>query len=149
MCACSAAAAAAKSLQSCPTLCDPIDHTSLPHLRDSPQARALEWGAIAFSGVHAQSCPDLCDPVYCNLPGSTVHGIVHQEYWSRLLFPPPGDLSNPDVKPASPALAAGCFTTASPGKPLGVFNFHIFIFVSIFVKLYSYSKCIQFCKLKT
>ena len=45
------AAAAAKSLQSCLTLCDPID--------DSPpgspipgilQARVLEWGAIAFSG---------------------------------------------------------------------------------------------------
>ena len=43
-------ATAAKSLQSCPTLCDPIDG-SLP---DSPvpgtlQARTLEWGAIAFS----------------------------------------------------------------------------------------------------
>ena len=43
-------AAAAKSLQSCPTLCDPIDG-SLP---GSPipgifQARVLEWGAIAFS----------------------------------------------------------------------------------------------------
>ena len=43
------AAAAAKSLQSCPTLCDPID-SSPP---DSPvpgilQARVLEWGAIAF-----------------------------------------------------------------------------------------------------
>ena len=42
--------AAAKSLQSCPTLCDPIDG-SLP---DFPipgilQARTLEWGAIAFS----------------------------------------------------------------------------------------------------
>ena len=46
-----AAAAAAKSLQSCQTLCDPIDG-SLP---GSPfpgilQARVLEWGAIAFSG---------------------------------------------------------------------------------------------------
>ena len=45
-----AADAAAKSLQSCPTLCDPIDG-SLP---GSPihgifQARVLEWGAIAFS----------------------------------------------------------------------------------------------------
>ena len=45
-----AAAAAAKSLQSCPTLCDPMD-CSLP---DSPipgifQARVLEWVAIAFS----------------------------------------------------------------------------------------------------
>ena len=45
-------AAAAKSLQSCPTLCDPID--------DSPpgspvpgilQARTLEWGAISFSSA--------------------------------------------------------------------------------------------------
>ena len=47
-----AAAAAAKSLQSCPTLCDPID--------DSPpgspipgvlQARTLEWVAISFSNA--------------------------------------------------------------------------------------------------
>ena len=43
-------AAAAKSLQSCPTLCDPIDGSPL----GSPvpgilQARVLEWGAIAFS----------------------------------------------------------------------------------------------------
>ena len=44
------AAAAAKSLQSCPTLCDPIDGSP----PGSPvsgilQARVLEWGAIAFS----------------------------------------------------------------------------------------------------
>ena len=44
--------AAAKSLQSCPTLCDPIDG-SLP---GSPipgilQARTLEWGAISFSNA--------------------------------------------------------------------------------------------------
>jgi len=46
----SAAAAAAKSLQSCPTLCDPID--SSPPGSPVPgifQARVLEWGAIAFS----------------------------------------------------------------------------------------------------
>ena len=47
-----AAAAAAKSLQSCPTLCDPID-SSLP---GSPvpgilQERALEWLAISFSNA--------------------------------------------------------------------------------------------------
>ena len=44
--------AAAKSLQSCPTLSDPIDGSP----PGSPvhgifQARVLEWGAIAFSGV--------------------------------------------------------------------------------------------------
>ena len=45
-----AAAGAAKSLQSCPTLCDPIDGSppgSSAH--GIFQARVLEWGAIAFS----------------------------------------------------------------------------------------------------
>ena len=44
------AAATAKSLQSCPTLCDPIDGS--PPGSPVPgilQARVLEWGAIAFS----------------------------------------------------------------------------------------------------
>ena len=46
----SAAAAAAKSLQSCPTLCDPIDGSPpgspIPGIL---QARTLEWAAISFS----------------------------------------------------------------------------------------------------
>ena len=44
-------AAAAKSLQSCPTLCDPVD-CSPPgsSVHGILQARVLEWGAIAFSG---------------------------------------------------------------------------------------------------
>ena len=45
-----AAAAAAKSLQSCPTLCDPIDGappgSSIPEIL---QARTLEWVAVSFS----------------------------------------------------------------------------------------------------
>ena len=41
---------AAKSLQSCPTLCDPIDGSPPgPPLSGILQARVLEWGAIAFS----------------------------------------------------------------------------------------------------
>ena len=46
------AAAAAKSLQSCPTLCDPID--SSPPGSPVPgilQARTLEWVAISFSNA--------------------------------------------------------------------------------------------------
>ena len=47
-----AAAAAAKSLQLCPTLCDPIDHllpgSSVPGIL---QARILEWVAISFSNA--------------------------------------------------------------------------------------------------
>ena len=39
-----------------------------------------------------------------------------QEYWTRLPYPPPGDLPNPRIKPAyltSPALAGGFFTTSA------------------------------------
>ena len=47
-----AAATAAKSLQSCPTLCDPIDSSQpgfpVPGLL---QARTLEWAAISFSNA--------------------------------------------------------------------------------------------------
>ena len=37
-----------------------------------------------------------------------------QEYWSGLLFPSPGDLPDPGIKPMSPPLAGGLFTTAPP-----------------------------------
>ena len=40
-----------------------------------------------------------------------------QEYWSGLPFPSPEDLPNSRIKPESPALAGGFFTTAPPGKP--------------------------------
>ena len=51
----SAAAAAAKSLQLCPTLCDPIDGSptgsSVPGIL---QARTLEWVAISFSSHESE-----------------------------------------------------------------------------------------------
>ena len=43
-------------------------------------------------------------------------GFPRQEYWRGLLFPSPGDLPNPGIKPAFPALAGGFFTTEPPGK---------------------------------
>ena len=45
-----------------------------------------------------------------------------QEYWSGLPFPSPGDLPNPGIEPAYPALAGGFFTTELPGKPKQYFN---------------------------
>ena len=92
-----AAATAAKSLQSCPTLCDPIDG-SLP---GSPipgilQARILEWVAISFSNSWkaksesevAQSCSTLSDPMDCSLPGSSIHGILQARVleWGAIAF---------------------------------------------------------------
>ena len=93
----SAAAAAAKSLQSCPTLFYPID--SSPPSSAVPgilQARTLEWVAIAFSNAWkvksesevAQLCPTLCDPMDCSLPGSSVHGIFQARVleWGATAF---------------------------------------------------------------
>ena len=40
-----------------------------------------------------------------------------QEHWSGLPFPSLGRLPNPGIKPASPALAGGFFTTEPPGAP--------------------------------
>ena len=60
--------------------------------------------------------PDLMD---CNLPGSSVHGIIQARVLeSGLPFPTPGDLPDPEIKPTTPApleLAGGFFTT----EPLG------------------------------
>ena len=72
---------AAKSLQSCPTLCDPIDGS--PPGSPVPgilQARTLECVAISFSNawkwkVKVKSGPTLSDLMDCGLPGSSVHGI--------------------------------------------------------------------------
>ena len=46
-------------------------------------------------------------------------GFPRQEYWGTLPFPSLGDLPNPGVEAASPALADGFFTAEPPGKPTG------------------------------
>ena len=65
----------------------------------------------------AQSCPTLCDPMACVLPGSSVHGFLQARIleWVAISFP--GDLPNPGIKVASPALAGRFFTTKPPEKP--------------------------------
>ena len=53
--------------------------------------------------------------IACQAPLSM--GFSRQEYWSGLLFLPPGDLPDPEIGLASPALAGRFFTTASAGRP--------------------------------
>ena len=91
--------AAAKSLQSCSTLCDPID-SLLPgsSVHGILQASILEWVAIFFSrgssqprdrtwvsriaaaaaaaAKSLQSCPTLCDPIDGSPPGSPIPRIL-------------------------------------------------------------------------
>ena len=91
-----AAAAAAKSLQSCPTLCDPVDGSPpgfpVPGIL---QARTLEWVAISFSNawkwkvkVKLLSRDQLRDPMDCSPPGSSVHGIFQARVleWGAIAF---------------------------------------------------------------
>ena len=79
------AAAAAKSLQSCPTLCDPIDGSppgSPTSPWDSPGKNIgvgchflLQCMKVKSESEVAQSCLTLGDPMDCRPPGSSDHGI--------------------------------------------------------------------------
>ena len=78
-----AAAAAAKSLQLCPTLCDPIDG-SPPGSPSLGFSRQEHWSGLPFpSPMHESEkwkwsrsvVSDSSDPMDCSLPGSSVHGI--------------------------------------------------------------------------
>ena len=75
--------AAAKSHQSCPTLCDPID-SSPPgsHPWDCPGKNTgvgcqflLQCMKVKSESEVSKSCPTLRNPMDCSLPGSSVHGI--------------------------------------------------------------------------
>ena len=78
--------AAAESLQSCPTLCDPRDGSQPTRLTcpwDSPGKNTgvgchflLQCMKVKSESEVAQSCPTLSDPMDCSLPGSTVHAIL-------------------------------------------------------------------------
>ena len=92
------AAAAAKSLQSCPTLCDPIEGS--PPGSPAPgilQARALEWVAISFSNVWKWKVKvkSLSRVRLLATPWTAAHqaaptmGFSKQEYWSGVPLPSP------------------------------------------------------------
>ena len=91
-------AAAAKSLQSCPTLCDPIDGSPLGSLVPGIlQARTLEWVAISFSNAwkwkvkgKSLSCVRLfVTPWTAASQAPLSMGFSRQEYWSGVPSPSP------------------------------------------------------------
>ena len=93
--------AAAKSLQSCPTLCDPIDGSPpgspIPEIL---QARTLEWVAISFSNSSKwkNKVKSLSHVRLLATPWTAAHlappsmGFSRQEYWSGLPLPSPSKL---------------------------------------------------------
>ena len=93
-------AAAAKSLQSCPTLCDPIEGS--PPGSPVPgilQARILEWVAISFSNVwkwkvkvKSLSCVQLfATPWTAAYQAPPPMGFSRQEYWNEVPLPSPSE----------------------------------------------------------
>ena len=97
------AAAAAKSLQSCPTLCDPIDSSppgsAVPGIL---QARTLEWVAISFSNAWKWkvTVKSVSHVQLSATPWTVAHqappsmGFSRQEYWSGVPLPSPSVLFN-------------------------------------------------------
>ena len=95
-CPAAAAAAAAKSLQSCLTLCDPIDGS--PPGSPVPgilQARTrvcchflLQCMKVKSESEVTQSCLTLSNPMDCSLPGSSIHGIFQARglEWGAIAF---------------------------------------------------------------
>ena len=89
--------AAAKSLQSCLTLCYPIDGSppGSPHPWDSPGKSTgvgchflLQHRKVKNESEVAQSRPTLSDPMDCSLPGSSVQGIFQARVleWGAIAF---------------------------------------------------------------
>ena len=64
-------------------------------------------------------------------------GFLRQEYWRRLPFPTPWDLPNPGIRPMSPALAGGFFTTEPPGKTQKWFLWFYFLYTINVLVAYS------------
>ena len=126
-------AAAAKSLQSCLTLCNPINGSppgsSVPGIL---QARILEWVAIAFSNacMHAkllQLCLTLCDPMDSSPPGSSVHRILQARILESTAIPFSRGSSRP--KDRTQVSCSGrqilhCETPGSPSSRELMFNFN-------------------------
>ena len=91
------AAATAKSLQLCLTLCEPIDSSParFPRPWDSPGKNTgmgcyflLQCMKVKSESEVAQVCPTLRDPMDCSLPGSSVHGIFQARVleWGAIAF---------------------------------------------------------------
>ena len=124
----------AKSLQSCPALCNPMD-CSPPgsSVHGILQARILEqvaihllllgifqtqehWLLLKVKVKVAQSCLTLCNPMDHSLPGSSVQGILQARILEWVAISYSRGPFWPGIEPeslASPALAGGFFTTSA------------------------------------
>ena len=91
----------------------------LPDPGIEPGSPALQVDSLPSEPPAAKflrSCPTLFNPLDCSPLGSSVYGILQARILEWLAIPPPGDLPDPGIEPASPslmllALASRFFTT--------------------------------------
>ena len=74
---------------------------------NTPQFLSLLYFLLKYN-LHVEKCTYV--PLFMR--------FSRQEYWSGLSFSSPGDLTNPGIEPALPALQADALLTEPPGKPI-------------------------------
>ena len=72
---------------------------------------------VCYCCLVPKSCLTLWDPVDCSPPASSVHGISQARILKRVAFPSPGNLPDPGMEPASPALQADSLPLSHWGSP--------------------------------
>ena len=93
-----------------------VSRTVTQQLTHSTTEQTLENGCVASA---IQLCLTLCGPLNCSPSNSFVHGIF-QARILEWLFPSPGDLLDPGIKPTSPvspALQADSLPPSHKGSP--------------------------------
>ena len=89
------------------------------------------WSLRQYCTVSHSVMSDSLQPWHCSLQAASAMAFPRREYWSGLPCPLPGDLPDPGIEPASPALAGGFFTTSAAWEMILILSlFRILIFLS-------------------
>ena len=98
--------------------------------------------------VVSKSCQFFCDPMDCTHQAPLSIGFPRQEYLSGLSIPSPEDLSDPGIKPVSPALAGGFLATEPPGRPNMMYiythtHIHTYAHMNICLKTFYWDRWVK------
>ena len=98
-----------------------------PRHTPSTQSMLLQKVTLSRPGLVlvlvTQSCLTFCNPIYNSPPGLSAHQILQARIPEWVAFPSPGDLPNPGIKSASPALQANSWLSQPPGRG-SYFTYH-------------------------
>ena len=105
---------AVEVIQSCPTLCDPMDYIFHGIL----QARILEWVVVPFSRGSSQ--PRDQTQASCMVGGFFTSWVTREasDYWSGSPTSSPRDLPDPGIELGSCTLQEDCLPAELPGRPI-------------------------------